>query len=78
MIEILKQAYDEYKAKKTSQEKKLLYETLWAIDSAINFKKGEELPKFAAELLRPSSEQNVLVKDSTLIYDDYKGMIVVV
>ena len=63
IIQILKNAYEDYKK---SGEKKLLFETLWAIEDAVL--KGS-LPTCSAP--KPLDDKSVLVKDPSLVYDDY-------
>lgn len=63
IIQILKNAYEDYKK---GGEKKLLFETLWAIEDAV--RKGS-LPTCNAP--KPLDDKSVLVKDPSLVYDDY-------
>eukprot|EP01034_Spumella_vulgaris_P027120 gene27121-33797_t len=59
IVEILKQAYADYKK---NGDKKILYEALWAIDSI-------EIPNMKAPAV--ADKKSILVKDSSLVYDDF-------
>lgn len=61
IVQILRKAYDDYQK---TQEKKLLYETMWAIESSPG-----SLPTTKAP--QPLDSKSVLVKDPSLVYDDY-------
>eukprot|EP00598_Pedospumella_elongata_P005679 CAMPEP_0184977194 /NCGR_PEP_ID=MMETSP1098-20130426/7922_1 /TAXON_ID=89044 /ORGANISM="Spumella elongata, Strain CCAP 955/1" /LENGTH=1647 /DNA_ID=CAMNT_0027500153 /DNA_START=145 /DNA_END=5088 /DNA_ORIENTATION=- len=61
IIQILRKGYDDFKK---NGDKKLLYETMWAIEGA-----SHALPTVNAP--QPLDEKSVLVRDATLVYDDY-------
>ena len=61
IIQILRKGYDDFKK---NGDKKLLYETLWAIEGASHI-----LPTCNAP--QPLDEKSVLVRDASLVYDDY-------
>jgi hypothetical protein len=61
IVQILRKAYDDFTK---TQDKKLLFETMWAIDSNPGALPTTNAPK-------PLDDKAVLVRDSSLVYDDY-------
>lgn len=61
IVQILRKAYDEYSK---TQDRKLLFETMWAIESNPGALPTTNAPK-------PMDEKAVLARDPSLVYDDY-------
>eukprot|EP00600_Ochromonadales_sp_CCMP1393_P002111 CAMPEP_0174983034 /NCGR_PEP_ID=MMETSP0004_2-20121128/16887_1 /TAXON_ID=420556 /ORGANISM="Ochromonas sp., Strain CCMP1393" /LENGTH=1782 /DNA_ID=CAMNT_0016235177 /DNA_START=1 /DNA_END=5349 /DNA_ORIENTATION=+ len=65
IVQILKNAYDTYKS---SGDKKLLFETMWAIDSNTSY----SIPTTDAPMTK--NKKAILVQDPSLVYDSYAAV----